>query len=109
MMAFSDNLRKNSKTVAIHIIVWLIYMAIGTMRKFLSPNYHIDVLDIIVTELPMITVFYLNNLILMKFFSRKKYFMLIVAEVLLFVLCLVLYYITGYIIGPVINRGDPIR
>jgi sensor histidine kinase YesM len=107
-MAFSDTFRKNSKTVLIHTIVWLIYLAIGTMRKVLTPGYRIDVLDIIVTELPMTMVFYLNYVILVQFFSRKKYFLLIVAEVLLFVLCLVMYYITGYIIGPVINSEDPV-
>jgi sensor histidine kinase YesM len=107
-MHLTDNFRKNSKTVLIHIIVWLIYMAIGTTRKLLSPGYHIDVLDIILTELPMITVFYLNYVILVNFLSKRKYLLLIVAEVLLFVVCLLLYYVTGYIIGPLVNSDDPI-
>jgi sensor histidine kinase YesM len=81
---------------------------IGHAQRIFTPGYRINIPDIIFTMLPVICLFYLNYLVLTRYFTTRLYFRLLLSEVLLFFTTALLYYVTGYIIGPLINKGAKI-
>lgn len=101
-MGYLKNL-KRLKIVLLHIVAWTVYLSIGFLKNFFDGMEHLNPLDTLNTELPLIYAFYLNYIILRKFLTTRRYVLLFVSEVLLFFSCAFLYYITGYIIDPLIN------
>lgn len=99
-------LKHNRKTILTHIIAWLIYMILGAMRDLISGGNY-DVLDAIISQLPVILVFYANYYILLYNHPQKRYLRLIILEVLTFIGLNLTYYVTSAIIGPMLWPDNP--
>lgn len=99
---------KYARIVLIHILAWTLYILIGYAQRIFTPGFRIDIPDIIFTMLPVVCVFYLNYQILTRYFTARLYFRLLLSEMLLFFTTALLYYVTGYIIGPLINEGEKV-
>ena len=89
------------KIILIHATAWLAYILLGTLQKITQrPNSTINLLDILLTQLPSIYVFYGSAYIFFRFLSPKKYVHLVIGEVLLYLSYVFLAYIIGYWISP---------
>lgn len=107
---FFLNFFKKYRTFVLHTIAWLIFISLGTLNRVsISPNLKINLLDIFFTQLPSIYVFYASNFIFFTFLSRKKYVLLIIAEIIFFASYLVLTYFDGYYIAALLYPGTTIR
>ncbi|MBV7529435.1 sensor histidine kinase [Chitinophaga sp. sic0106] len=91
--------------VLIHVLAWVVYISLGTLKGvFLIPGYKLHILDVIVTHVPPVMIFYGHYYVLMQFAQRRKYrWFLPLAEVLLFCCMMNVYYLTGYVLAGIIN------
>lgn len=102
--------QKRYRVIMIHVLAWTIHVFLGTVRQLFDPGetLNINLLDLVITELPCVYIFYMHYWILVKFLSTRKYLLLFFAEIALFLSCDGIYYITGYIIAPLINKGEAV-
>jgi two-component system LytT family sensor kinase len=102
----SLDLKKKYVFYSIHALAWLTYVVFATLYKSSSdPSLKVNVFDILFTYLPSVYVFYGNSIIFSRFLSSYKYVFLFVAEIVFFISLVLLYYIDGYLIGPLLNPG----
>lgn len=102
----TKNSNKNYRFVTLHALAWVIFIFFGTLNRVsLNPKIQIHLLDIFFTQLPSIYVFYSSNFIFFRFLSKRKYSFLVIAEILFFISYLLLIYIDGYWIAPLLHLG----
>lgn len=100
------NVLKKYRFVLWHILAWLVYIALGTLNKsVLFGRASVNLVDILLTQLPGIYVFYGSNFVFFRFLSANRYLMLAGAEILFFITYLLFFYIIGDGIAPVLNPG----
>lgn len=95
----------------IHIGVWLVFYAFVVLLTALRSSYsEVILLDVLFTELPSLYIFYGSYILYRKFMRPLKIGSLFIAGVLLFLSDLLLWYIIGSCIAPLINPSqDPIK
>lgn len=92
---------KKYRVVLIHAIAWLAYMLLGTLQKVTQrPNFPINPLDIVLTQIPGIYVFYGSAFVFFRCLPSRKYIRLVFAEIILFISYVTLAYLIGYRIAP---------
>ncbi len=97
---------KKYQPLSIHVLAWLIFIFFGTLNRLaLNPSSKIGLLDILLTHLPSIYVFYGSSLIFFRILGRKKYFLLLPAVIVFFLSYALLVYVIGYIIAPAVYPG----
>ncbi|MCW3467126.1 sensor histidine kinase [Chitinophaga nivalis] len=100
-MAFISLWRKY-KFVCLHVVAWVVYMAIGTLNKVSAGKQSIHLLDILLTQLPGIYVFYGNSFLFFKLLSPRKFVWLLIGEVLFFLSYLLFFYFIGDVLSPLL-------
>jgi len=96
-----NNLRRKYSFVSLHIVVWLMFITIGTLNRIaLYPHAPINIIDILFTQLPSIYVFYGNSFVFRRFLHPKRYFLLAFAEIVFFFSYIALTWLDGYQILP---------
>ncbi|MFB6454991.1 sensor histidine kinase [Chitinophaga sp. Hz27] len=110
-MSFVNNLKKYN-SVLIHALAWTVYLSLGTFKNFFTRDgYHVNVIDIIVTALPSVIIFYGHYFILDKLLDKNKKknkWFLPLAEIGLFAVCVGIYYLDGYVLASIINADDKV-
>jgi len=102
----SFRLRRKQRTIAMHIAAWVIFILFGTLNKVArNPKAKIDLLDIVATEILSVYVFYGSNYVFSRFLPKRRYTLLLVGEVVFFVSYLLISYVNGYLLTPLINPG----
>src|SRR5687768_7513327 len=97
---FLLNVLKKYSFVLLHIAAWLVYIALGTLNKsVLNGRASVDLVDILLTQLPGIYVFYGSNFVFFKYLSTNRYLLLFIAGILFFISYLLFFYIIGDIIA----------
>jgi sensor histidine kinase YesM len=88
----------------LHILGWLIFIIFGTLNKIaVNPGTRISLAGILFTQLPSIYIFYVSNFVFFRFLSRRKYLLMAIAEIVFFVSYLLLIYVDGYWLAPLID------
>jgi two-component system LytT family sensor kinase len=108
-MSFVNYLKKYNY-ILIHALAWTVYLSLGTIKNlFTRPGFHINVLDVIITALPSIMIFYGHYFILDRLLGKNnKGWYLPLAEIALFIICVGFYYFNGYVLVSIINPQDTI-
>jgi sensor histidine kinase YesM len=81
-------------------------MILGAMRVLISGGKY-DLLDAIISQLPVILVFYANYFVLLYHHPQKRYVRLILWEILIFIGLNLTYYVTSAILGPLLWPDNP--
>lgn len=102
------NWLKKHRIIFYHILAWVVYMTLGAMRVLISGGTY-DLLDAIVSQLPVVLVFYANYFVLLYNHPQKRYIRLILFEILIFVGLNLTYYVTSAILGPLFWPDNPPR
>lgn len=94
------------KKYLIHLVTWLIFLIAGYSVRYVGvPNFKIDVLDILLTEFPNIFLFYFSIPVFLKYLEQKKLWILFVGEIILLTGYLLLFFIIGEYVSPILNPG----
>jgi two-component system LytT family sensor kinase len=97
---------KKHKIILIHVIAWVIYIGISTLKNvFAVSNYSFNILAIFLTHLPGVYTFYGTIFITQKFLKKATITRFFLAEVSLLLSYLFLAFLVGYIIWPLISTG----
>jgi two-component sensor histidine kinase len=93
--------KKKYSFYAIHALVWFVFIFFGTINRIaLNPDLKINIIAILLTQLPSIYVFYGSNFVFFRFLAGKKYFALPVAEVVFFFSYVLVAWLDGYQLFP---------
>lgn len=97
---------RKKKIILIHIIAWIIYIGISTLKNvFAVNNYSVNILAIILTHLPGVYTFYGTIFVAQRFLKKASITRFFLTEILLLLSYLFLAFLIGYIIWPFISTG----
>ena len=93
-----------SKNILVHIYIWAIYVGLNYTLAYFQDSTNLLLSDHIAKYIIVIPVFYINSeFILPRIFSRKKYILFVIIEIILSVFHTLLCFITYRYILPAIT------
>jgi len=99
-MLHQDTKRKYS-FFAMHALAWFVFIFFGTLNRIaLNNQMEVNIIGILLTQLPSIYVFYGSNFVFFRFLATKRYVLLAIAEILFFLSYVLVTWLDGYQLFP---------